>query len=107
MSIRKRKDIDEPSVRWKETGNRLHKDNLRHLSRFPDFFATKRILTVCVWRILIFGSFFSFFFHDLRIEKKEKIQKSEDYSFPHVNAGSSMKGKMIVSPAYDREEVEE
>ena len=24
---------------------RFHKDNLRHLSRFPDFFVTKRILT--------------------------------------------------------------
>ena len=27
------------------TKRRFHKDNLRHLSRFPDFFVTKRILT--------------------------------------------------------------
>ena len=32
--------------RWWE---RFHKDNLRHLSRFPDFFVFKRILSAVTW----------------------------------------------------------
>jgi len=29
---------------------RFHKDNLRHLSRFPDFFVFKRILSAVTWK---------------------------------------------------------
>ena len=29
---------------------RFHKDNLRHLSRFPDFFVFKRILSAKIWK---------------------------------------------------------
>ena len=34
--------------RWWE---RFHKDNLRHLSRFPDFFVFKRILSAGMWEM--------------------------------------------------------
>ena len=48
---------------------RFHKDNLRHLSRFPDFFVTKRILstenefkiTYFLWRDNPLGHFPSLF----------------------------------------------
>ena len=39
---------------------RFHKDNLRHLSRFPDFFVFKRILSAKIWTLVAVGLVFFF-----------------------------------------------
>ena len=39
---------------------RFHKDNLRQLSRFPDFFVFKSILSAKIWTLVAVGLVFFF-----------------------------------------------
>ena len=67
-----RKEIVGAGIHFSSNSNSLaptlqfHKDNLRHLSRFPDFFVTKRILST-----FLLSSSFLFF---LKEKRKETIE---------------------------------